>query len=384
MLPDYDRSSTFVGINQLLKLAGFNQNGRNRIIHLSGDEINAITDLCPSDSELWPSYVNELQTLLGKIDVSRKMDSCMGRPYVTSELIKTICALARLRFIYKSGICSVPALRIRDLILHDDWYHETDQFLEFWPALNQQDRELLDIQSAIQFMELHRNELLMPPRLRTRVNFDEFDLHMIESGDLHWMDDGGKSYLSYIRDIPLVSHYDELPRFESVLDWFISTRPVLDKNQIKRGWEYLEKLSEEWHRHQNWLELYGESILQYPSWSCAIADRQEEWLSVLPPGFIYKLVPLASPAQLMEESISMHHCVVTYIDDCVSGNARIFSVRDSNSDQRIATVELVNHSGLWVLAQLKGKHNCQLNKVEGPLTVLLTTLIRWYNQNLIM
>jgi len=84
-------------------------------------------------------------------------------------------------------------------------------------------------------MGLYRDELIAPPRLKCRRNFDEFTLHEIENGDFNWMDDGGKSYLEDIRDIPLVTHYDELPHFASVLDWFTDTKPVFDKNQIKQG-----------------------------------------------------------------------------------------------------------------------------------------------------
>lgn len=187
-----------------------------------------------------------------------------------------------------------------------------------------------------------------------------------------------------IRDIPLVTHYDELPKFDLVLDWFIATKPALDNNQVKRGWDCLEKSSEEWHRLGGTYGLSEEQLYEYPSWNCAVADRQEEWLSVIPPCNVYRLVPLITPDQLLEETKSMHHCVVTYLDDCVFGYAKIFSVRDSISDQLIATVELANHSGLWRVAQLKGNYNQELIHrtyvADDPLAIILDVLVNWYNK----
>ena len=79
----------------------------------------------------------------------------------------------------------------------------------------------------------------------------------------------------------------------------------------------------------------------------------------------------------------MHHCVVSYIDGCISGEVRIFSIRDASTNKFIATAELSVQSGLWKVVQLKGKHNRELMHrlfVSGdPLTVLLEVLTNWYN-----
>ncbi|MBI5626519.1 MAG: hypothetical protein HY935_04865, partial [Nitrosomonadales bacterium] len=52
-------SSAFSGIKALLKSAGFNQNGRNRITHLSSEEIAALCDHRPIENGLWLPYVSE-------------------------------------------------------------------------------------------------------------------------------------------------------------------------------------------------------------------------------------------------------------------------------------------------------------------------------------
>jgi len=228
------------------------------------------------------------------------------------------------------------------------------------------------------------------PRFETRLNFDEFDLRLIETENYAWEDDGGKSYLEAIRENPLTTQNNEETHFDSVLDWFIATKPDFDNNQIKRGWNYLEKFSGKWHRTEilNGLSnRYGfseEKIIEYPNWACFISDRQEEWLSVIPPDNVYKLIPLTTPHQLLEESKLMHHCVVTYIDDCIGGNVRVFSVRTCSDDERIATVELNNRTGLWKVAQLKGKHNRELIQrteySDDPLAIHLDVLVQWYNK----
>jgi len=374
--------SHLLGIKALLKMAGFSQNGRNRIMHLTGDEINALCKTCPEDEQIWRLYVNEIQILLSKMDQARKLDS-MGRPYVTAELASVVCKLARLQFLSERGFSSVQASKMRGLLKYDDWYKSLTRLIGIGQLAKSQNNESILIKSAIQLMRLYRDELIAPPRLKSRRNFDEFTLHEIETGDFHWMDDGGKSYLEDIRDIPLVTQFDELPRFASVLDWFTDTRPVFDKNQINQGWAYLERLSLGWHQS---LELYGsyeELISECTSWNCAISDQPEEWLSSVPLGNPYLLVPLTTPQQLLEESTAMQHCVVTYIEDCVDGHSRIFSVRRYSNNQRVATVELSVSSGLWVLRQLKGMHNEELihqTKIaDDPLAIIIKTLVNWYN-----
>ena len=378
-----ERICDFAEIKELLSIAGFSQNGRNRIHHLSSEEFSELCKSCPADEELWRSYMSELQTLLSKMDQVRNIDLSLGRPYVTAELAGTIGKLTRLKHLDEQGLSFLPTFKVRELLLYDDWCKSLAQQNSIEQSDNQRASESIKIQSAIKLMELYRDELIMPPRLRTRQNFDEFDLHGIESGNFNWMDDGGISYLEAIRDIPLFTQYDELPHFDSVLDWFIATKPVLDKNQTKRGWNWLEKSSEEWHQIE---ELYGlseEQINEYPNWSCALTDHNQFWLSVIPPGNLYRVLPLTSPRQLMEESKMMRHCVVTYLDDCIRGYVRIFSVRICSNDARVATAELTNRTGQWRVTQLKGKHNLELidriEKTEDPLAILLNVLVKWYN-----
>ena len=81
----------------------------------------------------------------------------------------------------------------------------------------------------------------------------------------------------------------------------------------------------------------------------------------------------------------MHHCVVNYLESCISGDTRIFSIRDTKNNHQMATAELTIQSGIWTLVQLKGKHNKELmyrlSDSENPFSIALSALVKWYNEN---
>ncbi len=370
--------------NALLRMAGFSQNGRNRITQLSGEELGALCESCPKDDELWAPYLSEIQALLRKmVEIRSRFDACFGRPYVTAELASAVGKLTRLRYLSEKGFSFVQDSKMRDLLKHDGWRKSVSRLSGIGQRGEERTGRSIPVESAMRLMELYRDELLAPPRMRSRQNFNEFDLDMIETWGYGWMDDGGKELLEGIRDVPAVAYYDELPHFDNVLDWFSYTKPVFDGNQIGQGWAYLEKSGEAWHQRSESWRYYEGLISEYPEWNCAVADSQEAWLAGLPPDHPYKLVPLVTPQQLLDESKVMEHCVITYIDDCAGGYSRIFSVLDAANDQRIATAELSVRSGSWELVQLKGKNNRELihrTQILGePLTVIMDALVKWYN-----
>jgi hypothetical protein len=388
-------SSTLPDIKVLLNIAGFSQNGRNRIIHLSIEEVDALCTHAPNEACLWPAYVREIHLLLSKMDQARKLESYlsrppfMGRPYVTIKLACAIGKLTTLRYLAEKGIERIAVPKLRSFIVDGN---EAGLLAEFFEGkqrisgeLDPLGRVLISLLSVIRLLDIYCDELITPPRLKCKQNFDDFDIHMIETSDLSWMDDGGEAYLEAIRDITFVTHYDELPNLDPVLDWFLATRPIMDSNQIKRGWSYLEKSSEAWHQRRGNYGIPEMDISEYPGWKCIVADRQDQWCNIYPPENPYKIIPLTTAQQLQEESEAMHHCVVTYIESCIYGEIRIFSVREKAKGQRIATVELAVCSGNWEVMQLKGKCNNELidriGVSDDPLTIALNILVKWYNEN---
>jgi hypothetical protein len=95
----------------------------------------------------------------------------------------------------------------------------------------------------------------------------------------------------------------------------------------------------------------------------------ETWQS---PTSGYKVVPLLSAEDLVEEGKLMNHCVGGYYDVCRRGNSQIFSIQTEDG-KRVATIEIAcefNYDkktkklslGLKV-AQLKGRGN---SKIDDP------------------
>lgn len=374
---------------ELLKMAGFSQNARNRLIHLSKDEIETICASCPTDFELWCFYMREFQLLLSKLEQACKRESLleqslnMGRPYVTLELANTLGKLSHLRLLGEKGIFSLGKSKMHDLLIYYLFRISKDELLGYKNTSGRSTETEITVQSAVSLLEIYCDELIMPPRMKIKRNFDSYQLHMMEADNCRMMDDGGKSFLQHVRDTPLETYYDEMPLLSYVLDWFVAMSPVLDKHQVKLGWGSLEEKSDEWHHRIDTYEFYEDVISEFPSWSCMIEDHYDEWLTTLPPGNPYKLFPLTTPQQLLDETRKMHHCVVTYLDSCISGAMRIFSIRDASNNQRVATVEISIRSGRWDAVQLKGKHNQELiermNYSNDPMAVILNKLVNWYN-----
>lgn len=97
--------------------------------------------------------------------------------------------------------------------------------------------------------------------------------------------------------------------------------------------------------------------------------RDLSWESALPEhedgGYIF--VPLISSEALREEGENMGHCVAHYDDDCANGKSRIFSVRSTLSQERLATVELHIDDLLlkekWFVGQVRGFNNAKCAKL---------------------
>jgi hypothetical protein len=301
---------------------------------------------------------------------------------VTIQLASTIGKLTALRSLSEFSIERIATWKLRAFMM------EMNEKVDFFDLCRNDEAmggTRISVGSCIRLLELYSDELITPPRLKCKSNFDEYDLHMIETSDFSWMEDGGEAYLEAIRDIPFVTHYDELPNLDTVLDWFLATNPVLDSNQIKRGWAYVESAAQKWHQRASNFEMYGMGIYEYPSWDCIAVDHLFELNKLFPAESPYKIIPLNSPKQLLAESEAMDHCVWSYIESCLSGETRIFSVLEASNNKPVATAELSNHHGQWNLVQLKGKCNEELihrvRVTSDPLAIALEILVNWYNQN---
>jgi len=104
-----------------------------------------------------------------------------------------------------------------------------------------------------------------------------------------------------------------------------------------------------------------------------------------------RVVALRSGADIFLEGKVMHHCVASYIRNVVSGNCRLYSVRDRD-DNRLATFELdiewpktiegiVRDKGKlvsWKCVQIKGPYN---QPATVPAMHAMAELLRRANEN---
>ena len=392
-MKEKERNAAFYAHTKpLLGMAGFSQKGCKRLSFLSAEENDALCQSAPESEALWQPYKCEVQTLLCKMSHARSKESFlgrppfMGRPYITMQMADVIQKLASLRLLEKNGYAYFNFQKLRKLMWEDGEELELSKALEL--DLNYPAKKLendVSIRPLIHLLAAYRDELIMPARLKPGKAFEQFKYQDDEDADSNCMESLMESYLEAISDINFKLHYDK-PDLANVLDWFFGIQPDFDSNQIKLGWAYFEKSSEEWHQRERY-EGYvlDKNITEYSDWKCIFSEREHSWLNIFPAGKPYKIVALTTPHQLQEESETMHHCVVTYIESCISGGTRIFSVTDARNGQKVATAQLNFRSGTWNLVQLKGRYNKelmdQISVLDDPLAIALAVLVKWYNEN---
>jgi len=81
--------------------------------------------------------------------------------------------------------------------------------------------------------------------------------------------------------------------------------------------------------------------------------------------------------ELCLEAMKMKHCVSSYAKGCRDGAYRVFSIRETGSEKRVATVGLRFKDSFWALDQVKGKAN---RKAGSELESLSNSLARFYQQ----
>lgn len=152
----------------------------------------------------------------------------------------------------------------------------------------------------------------------------------------------------------------DLPK---VLVWLAAKSPVLDKNQLRRGWGYLAKQAAQWKLLQP--EPLEQNAL---SWPCLLP------VTVLGE---YTVVPLRSAWVLRTEAFLMRHCVDSYIGQCIEGRVLIFSVRNS-AGKRVATIGLKDSewSDIWICLDVRGFAN---RPAPAVLTALAKAITARYN-----
>lgn len=128
-----------------------------------------------------------------------------------------------------------------------------------------------------------------------------------------------------------------------VLHWAMDTGLRLNPQQARVGWRWL---------HRIWL-----------AW-CRQRERQAavsnlEWESRLPRTTIgrYDVVPIENGAGLIDEAVAMRNCADNFAGQCKSDDIRLFSVRDTASGKRVATLGIISIGDFWTGYQVKRSAN---------------------------
>ena len=118
------------------------------------------------------------------------------------------------------------------------------------------------------------------------------------------------------------------------------------------------KASERWHRQFRetniataWESILNQNGGRYRAWNSLVGATRFHGVTA---------TPLITDKDLLQESIDMEHCVVTYGDVCAGGRSRIFSM--SRNGQHTATCEIVLLPRGWMTAQLQGPPNSPVDQ----------------------
>jgi hypothetical protein len=153
-----------------------------------------------------------------------------------------------------------------------------------------------------------------------------------------------------------------LPEFEDTMAW-LATRPrAADRSQQRADWRWIVTQS---RRHRIVCDKNADIPWTTPSGEYVDGD--------------YRVVPIRSLRELLEEAEAMRNCLGTRAEDCARGYIVVFSIRDRRSDKRHAcfSVTWVPKPGFWQLLQIAGKRNAEASPALTDLALrVIATLAR--------
>ena len=136
-----------------------------------------------------------------------------------------------------------------------------------------------------------------------------------------------------------------------VMTWLEAEHPEFDKNQIKSGWSCLAKQVVRWK-----VECEAYDTLFLLKWeSCLPRIALGSW----------NVLPLTDAWMIREEALRQHHCADRYLQECLSGGYRLFSVRNAK-DKRVATIGIERKNNEWESFGIRGLANAPVaNSLKG-------------------
>ncbi|MFM2588163.1 PcfJ domain-containing protein [Vibrio sp. TBV020] len=154
-----------------------------------------------------------------------------------------------------------------------------------------------------------------------------------------------------------------LMQLKDVLGWLTNTNGQVHKNQT---WYALMQ------QHERWIEQLNAEQLAKAAEIDALTWEGAEWTDFDSKGIEIK--ELTTGLELRIEGQEMEHCVFSYLNSCVRGRYRVFSLR---SDNERATLGLYQHPVSQHLQydQLRGARNQLSSKIMEQITQMLISQI---------
>lgn len=146
-----------------------------------------------------------------------------------------------------------------------------------------------------------------------------------------------------------------------VMNWLLGRNQTrrMDHNQIRANWSSFVRL------HNDWLDQPG------------CADGTRAWAPLVRHMRcgMFTIEELTHERALLREGEAMHHCVANFVGACMRGEQHIFTITDTRTAQRIATLALSAESdGNWAVLDLKGPHNGCVKAMRGLMEAVLNLL----------
>jgi hypothetical protein len=152
------------------------------------------------------------------------------------------------------------------------------------------------------------------------------------------------------------------PEFEETKAW-LETRPSApDRSQQRAGWRWIVTQS---RRHR----IACDTTANIP-WATSGGEYVEG---------DYRVVPIRTLRELLEEAEAMRNCLGTMAEDCASGRIVLYSVRERRGDKRHAcfSITWVPQPGFWQLLQIAGKRNAEASPALTDLALrVIATLAK--------
>jgi len=206
-------------------------------------------------------------------------------------------------------------------------------------------------------LTLYKAELPVPPLPKIQAVWFQIygDKFLTDfSNNNHWEDVPSKVLNITFNHLAKSPEYTDsnIDKMLKIFYWSAVDKIIMDKNQIKSGWKWLNKKADNWYE-QRQQESYKNNI-HWPAYLKNSTLKIEQW-------FIHEL---SNNAQLYDAATSMRNCLADYSDDCINGEKRFFTINTKNNNNRsLAVVGLAHDENkMWQIYDVKGFANQSVSK----------------------